>query len=126
LKAIHQGGPLLRGQANLDFAVQHNQLVSAYTNDDLAYCNASPSLRITGVAADEPQVKWCGGHAAEAFRTIGIAYDADSPNRIPARALRDACERRLTKISDMDTAALYEIADYALSNGGADAFVIGA
>jgi hypothetical protein len=108
----------------MDFAVQYNQLVSVYTNDDLAYCGARPCLRITGVAADEPRVKWCGSHVVEAFRNVGIPYDADSPNQIPAQTLRDACERRLTKISDMDTACLYEIDDYALTNGGSEAFVI--
>ncbi|MPR09286.1 hypothetical protein [Microvirga tunisiensis] len=111
---------------HMDFAVQHNQLVSVYTNDDLAYCDARPGLRITGVAADDPRVKWCGGHVVEAFQNVGIPYNPDSPNQIRAQTLRDACERRLAKISDIDTACLYEIADYALSNGGSEAFVIAA
>ncbi|WP_046867163.1 hypothetical protein [Microvirga massiliensis] len=112
--------------AHLDFAVRNNLLVSVYTNDDVSYRQAAPTLVVTGVEVSDPQVTWSGGHAVEAFRNVGFRYDADNPAGVSARALRDACEKRLDKVSDMDTARLYEIAEYALSKGGPDVEVLAA
>jgi hypothetical protein len=112
--------------AHLDFAVRNNLLVSVYTNDDISYRQATPTLVVTGIEVSDPQVNWSASHAVEAFRNVGFRYDADNPAGVSAQALRDACEKRLDKISDMDTVRLYEIADYALTKDGPDVEVLAA
>jgi len=111
---------------HVDFAVRNNLVVSLSTNDDLRYMNVPPCLKVNDVTVDDPQVNWTSSHAAEAFRNLGFAYDVEHPASVPARDLLGACEKRLDKVTDMDTIRLYEIAEFALAKGGPDAHVLAA
>jgi hypothetical protein len=112
--------------AHLAFALQHNLGISIETRDDRSHVDAKPLLRLEADRFDDPQVQWTGSHAVEALRHIGIAYDTDKPHPLLAKDLVAACEQRLDKVSDMDTARLLEIAEYAIVQGGPDAQVLAA
>jgi hypothetical protein len=111
---------------HLAFALQHNLGISVETRDDRSHVDAKPLLRLEADRFDDPQVQWTGSHAVEALRDVGIEYDTDKPHPLSAMALVAACEQRLDKVSDMDTARLLEIAEYAISRVGADAQVLAA
>lgn len=111
---------------HLTFAMKHSLSVTVETRDDMAYNGAKPILRVEGERMDDPQVQWTGSHAVEALRNVGISYDTDNPHALSAKELATACEQRLDKVSDMDTARLLEIAEYAISQAGPDAQVLAA
>jgi hypothetical protein len=112
--------------AHLAFALKNNLGISVETRDDRSYVDAKPLLRLEADRFDDPQVQWTGSHAVEALRDLGIEYDTDKPHPLSAKELLAACEQRLDKVSDMDTARLLEIAEYAISQAGPDAKVLAA
>jgi hypothetical protein len=117
-------------QANIrphvDFALKQSLAISVETRDDRSHVDAKPVLRLEADRFDDPQVQWTGSHAVEALRNVGIKYDTDNPHALLAKDLAAACEKRLDKVSDMDTARLLEIAEYAISQAGPDAQVLAA
>jgi hypothetical protein len=110
----------------LTFAIKHKLTVTVETRDDQAHMGMKPIFRVESERFDDPAVQWTGSHAVEAFRNIGIKYDTDSPRALNAKDVISACEQRLDKVSDMDTARLLEIAEYAISQAGPDAQVLAA
>ncbi|MBD2745909.1 hypothetical protein IC232_04270 [Microvirga sp. BT688] len=127
-EAVQTLDPELRSKVadHLTFALKHSLAVTVESRDDMAYNGAKPILRVEGERTDDPQVQWTGSHAVEALRNVGIKYNTDSPHPLQASDLVAACEKRLDKVSDMDTARLLEIAEYAIRQAGPDAEVLAA
>lgn len=111
---------------HMTFEIKHSLAVTIESRDDMALSGAKPILRVEGERTDDPQVQWTGGHAIEALRNVGVRYNTDSPHPIRAADLAAVCERRLDKVSDIDTARLLEIAEYAIQQAGPEAQVMAA